>query len=128
MGATFTVEDKDPSILWQIMSDDLFTFWRHTMSEASDRWGIHDCPTTDILQPYIGIVDYVLPRNLLLSHNSFSTKHIPYTYFTVKHKCFRHCTHQVGSTLIPRLGLLPLRPTANPTCPPTLAGRRDTHV
>ena len=115
--ATFTVEDKDPSILWQIMSDDIFNFWRHTMSEASDRWEIHDCPTADILQKYRGILDYVLPRNLLRSSNSFSTKHIPYTYFTVKHKCFRHCTQQVGGTLIPPVGTPPTPSDCKPHLP-----------
>ena len=32
--ATFTVEDKDPSILWQLNSDSFMQFWKNMMGEA----------------------------------------------------------------------------------------------
>ena len=77
------VEDKDPSILWQ-MSTDNIKFWRNTLEKAKDRWQVIETPTTNIVTMYHKLLNKVVPRNLMPGSNSFGTKNMPYAYFPKK--------------------------------------------
>ena len=99
LNRTYTVEDKDPSIVWKV-SEQVFGIWENMMKAASDRWTILDSSTEQILNPYRNILNYIVPRNLLRESNCFSGKHIPYAYFTVKYKCFQNGTQVCGGQTI----------------------------
>ena len=96
-----TVEDKDPSILWQMRTDNIIKFWRNTLEKAKDRWQVIETPTTSIVTMYHKLLNKIVPRNLMPSSNSFGTRNLPYAYFTVKHKCFKACFQRKAGDDIP---------------------------
>ena len=40
--AVFTLEDKDPSVLWRIEGNKMFDFWYKLFENSPDRWRICD--------------------------------------------------------------------------------------
>lgn len=54
----YTVEDKDPSILWRLRSNRIYDFWYYLMTNATTRWEIQTIPDETILQNYRTILDY----------------------------------------------------------------------
>ena len=98
---TFTVEDKDPSVLWQMSSNVIFDFWYTLMTKCPDRWKICKVPDVEILKRYRVVLDTILPKSLIGESNAFSWKRVPYAYFTVKYKCFRNATQQCCNKLNP---------------------------
>ena len=104
---TYTVEDKDPSILWRMKNIRIFAFWYKLMSGSPDRWEVQDIPDDTILKNYRGILDSILPRSLVGKSNAFSMVHVPYAYFTIKLKCFRNVTQLCCNKLVPGTTLPP---------------------
>ena len=98
---TFTVEDKDPSVLWQMGSTCLFSYWFYLMTHAPERWEVQAISKETVLKNYRGILDTILPKSLIGVSNAFSSVHIPYAYFTVKYKCFKAAAQQCCGALIP---------------------------
>ena len=45
VGDTFTVEDKDPSVLWRMRNDRIFNFWYYLMAACPIRWEFVLLPT-----------------------------------------------------------------------------------
>ena len=122
-----TVEDKDPSVLWQINSDYMLNFWFRSLTAYSDRWEIHGIPDKSILHFYTSIIDSILPNSLFARGTAFSTKHIPYTYFTVKYKCFKHASERCGGHLVPPNPALPAPLPQNPPTHPAHTCRKPRH-
>ena len=83
-GGVYTVEDKDPGLLWQLGSDKIFHLWYDLLAKQTNRWQICDYSNDDILHKYRPILDNILPRNLFQRSNTFSLEIIPYAYFMVK--------------------------------------------
>ena len=100
--AIFTVEDKGPSVLWQLNGNSLMYFWKQMMEKASDRWEIQKATNKEILSKYHDILKNVLPRNLTPGSNTFGTPQLPYAYFTVKFKCFQACHQSVAGHITAR--------------------------
>ena len=48
----YTVEDKDPSVLWQANNDKIFNLWFHLLSNQPQRWKICDYTNDDVLLQY----------------------------------------------------------------------------
>ena len=81
----FTVEDKDPSVLWQINTDKIFNLWYTLLEKQTNRWMICDYTDEDIVNRHRAILDNILPRNLLRRTHSFAIENVPYAYYTVKY-------------------------------------------
>ena len=47
---TYTVEDKDPSVLWEMHTPAIFNFWYKLLSPSPDRWEIIEETTEQILK------------------------------------------------------------------------------
>ena len=60
----YTVEDKDPTALWQMSSSSIFTFWYKLMQPCPQRWEILSMPTAEVLKSYREILDHILPPSL----------------------------------------------------------------
>ena len=50
----YIVEDKDPSVLWQMGNYCIFDYWYNIMASCSDRWGIQHIGDIDILKKNTG--------------------------------------------------------------------------
>ena len=91
----YTVEDKDPSILWQLKGTRIYDFWYRLMANSPKRWEIQSISSDAILKNYRTILDTILPKSLIgKAGNAFSLAHVPYAYFTIKYKCFKHAAQQ----------------------------------
>lgn len=101
-GATYTIEDKDRSVLWRLNTSAIFGFWKGLWDKAKDRWVIVTRTEKEVVRYYRSILDNTLPRNLLQKRNTFSGVNIPYIYFTVKFKCFQGASQEVCMNLVPR--------------------------
>ena len=106
--ASYTVEDKDPSVLWRLNSNHIVEFWRNLLKQSPDRWAITNHTEDEVIQYYRSILDNILPRNLLQKRNTFSATNVPYTYFTVKYKCFQNAAQEICTRLV----------KPSPTCGP----------
>ena len=62
----------------------------------------------------------ILPKTLIGRDHAFSTKHIPYAYFTIKFKCFKGAAQQCCNTLIPG--------TPSPTTDPKAYSPHPAHT
>lgn len=99
-GCTFTVEDKDPSVLWQMQDDSIFNFWYYLMSHCPERWEILTLTTEEALRKYRDIMNQILPKSLLGKH-AFSSRNLPYAYFTIKFKCFQNASQMCCNLFTP---------------------------
>jgi hypothetical protein len=120
----YTVEDKDPSVLWRMSSTSIFRFWHKLIESCPQRWEIMSVPTAEILDNYRRIIDRILPNSLIGGSTAFSTVHLPYAYFTIKYKCFKGAVQNCCNTTIPapaQHAPSPVNPHPAHSCP------KDSH-
>ena len=75
--STFTIEDKDPSVLWRICNNRVFRYWYQLFENSPDRWEICDYTHEEVIAKYRAILDPILPRNLLPRATAFGMSQLP---------------------------------------------------
>ena len=49
-GETYTIEDKDPSVLWRLNSTNILDYWHGLSKQRPDRWAVAGHPEEQVLQ------------------------------------------------------------------------------
>ena len=92
-----TVEDKDPSILW--VAETRATFIRmYEQLRVSGRWALQPANASHVLAFYRQLYALHLPRSLQPRDNRLRMNGLPYTYGTIKHKCWGLGTGRISHT------------------------------
>ena len=99
--SVYTVEDKDPSVLWQVNTHKIFDLWYSLFEKQPTRWHISNLTEEDVVAKYQSILSNILPSNLLRRGRTFTADHIPYAYYTIKYKCFTEAPQRLCSLDIP---------------------------
>lgn len=83
-----TVEDKDPKVVWLQRIDGMMIRWIGLIKDQK-RWSVTKCDHRAVLRLYQNLSNSALPRSLQPADMQFGQENVPYSYPTVKLKCFR---------------------------------------
>lgn len=65
--------------------------WRALIEQFPERWQILDIPVARVTNIYRKLYDASLPRCFLPQRTAFTVRNVPYSYPSVKRKCYKAC-------------------------------------